>query len=343
MAGRLPNDTTFRSYSSAQVLEYARRRGGYPQKIIEEIVALHASTESAFESLLDIGCGPGTATRQLAAHFDHATGIDPSPAMVQSAIELGGDARKAPIRFIQDETEVCKNIPDQSIDLITAATSAHWFDFEQFWPTAARILKPNETVAIFNMWRIYCHPSMPHANEIQRILFELEQGPDALGPYQKPGNWSVMNEYKDLRMPWSIFPPCSSFSETSYRRQVWNEKGLPSKDGSYVYGERTTTLEEAEQAIATISAVTRWRDAHAELANTPEDCVRAASAQIRRILGPEEADRFTMVGATVLITVKKAQMAAVQLVAVVLPLEGPVVRVVRRQSGQGTAGCCRSD
>src|ERR1700761_6580742 len=150
-----PSDTTFRNYSPAQVQEYAKGRGGYPQALIKEVVKLHASTGGAFETLVDLGCGPGSATRDLATHFEHAIGIDPSPEMVRSASELGGNAKASPIRFIQDEAELCESIPDNSVDLISAATSGHWFDMDKFWPTAARVLKPGGTVAFFTIWRIF--------------------------------------------------------------------------------------------------------------------------------------------------------------------------------------------
>jgi hypothetical protein len=48
-------DTTFRGYSSAQVEEYASRRGGYPQRLIDEIVHLHTSTGGTLGTLLDLG------------------------------------------------------------------------------------------------------------------------------------------------------------------------------------------------------------------------------------------------------------------------------------------------
>jgi SAM-dependent methyltransferase len=300
----VPSDTTFRGYSSGQVEEYARRRGGYPPQLINEIVKLHASTGGAFGSILDLGCGPGSATRDLAVHFDYAFGLDPSNEMVRTASALGGQAQLAPIYFLQGDAEVCNGIPDHSIDLITAATSGHWFDMERFWPTAARILKPGGTVAFFTIWRIYVHPTLtPHADEVQKILIELEQG--TLGPYQKAGNWSLMGLYNDLRMPWSISTPCNDFPESSYSRQVWNPNGMPEPDGSYVCGEKVMTLDEAEQAIATISAVTRWREAHPKLAHTDKDCVVAAFKQIKSILDAGPDDKITMVGPTVLVTLKR--------------------------------------
>jgi hypothetical protein len=48
-------DTTFRGYSSAQVEEYASRRGGYPERLIDEVVQLHTSTSGTLGTLLDLG------------------------------------------------------------------------------------------------------------------------------------------------------------------------------------------------------------------------------------------------------------------------------------------------
>lgn len=286
------SDTTFRSYSTAQVKEYAQRRGGYPQRLIDEIIKIHAETRGSFESLLDIGCGPGSATRDLALHFDSATGIDPSAEMIKTASEIGGRAKESSIHFMQGEAELCKDVPDQSVDLITAATSGHWFDMDRFWPTAARVLKFGGTVAFFTIWRIYVHPdTTPRAEEIQRILVELEQ--KTLGPYQKPGNWSLMGLYHDLKMPWHIHSPCLSFEELSYQRQVWNQHGVQGNDGTYVSGEKVMSFDEVEKAIATISAVTRWREAHPDLARTESDCVKAAFSTIRRMLQPMGVDRLT--------------------------------------------------
>ena len=312
------NDTTFRSYTSAQVPEYARRRGGYPQKLIDKIISIHTKIGGALNCVLDLGCGPGNATRDLAAHFQHAIGLDPSAEMVKTANEIENNpGNERPIAFMNGEAETCPDIADDSVDLITAGTAAHWFDMERLWPTAARILKHNGTVAFFTIWRIYLYPSStPDAAtiaEIQRILIELETGTgtETLGPYQKSGNWSLMGLYKDLEMPWSSSGLRSSssvscFSRSSYQRHLWNGEGRPDGDGSFMCGERLMSLEELEKAIGTISAASRWREAHPEMAHTEKDCIKVAFAKIRGLLkSAGESEQLTMVGPTVLITIKK--------------------------------------
>ena len=46
-----------------------------------------------FHTLLDLGCGPGNATRRLAQRFDKAYGVDASDAMIAKARKLGGTTK----------------------------------------------------------------------------------------------------------------------------------------------------------------------------------------------------------------------------------------------------------
>jgi trans-aconitate 3-methyltransferase len=302
MSARMKKDPTFTSYSSKQAVEYAKHRSGYAPQLIQYILAHHTQTNGKCGTVLDVGCGPGNSTRDLAAFFNRATGIDPSREMTSVARKIGGMTKEGnPIDYLQGEAEACEGVPDSSVDLLTAAMSAHWFDMEQFWPTAARVLKPGGTVALFNVYRMYCPQSQPCGEAIQRILLKLDF--ETLGPYLMPGNKEVMSGYKGLEMPWSLRSPCNEFDRGSYVRRVWNENGVPETDGSFMCGEKAQSLEDAESSVATSSSVTRWREAHPKAAHTDQDCVVSAFASIRRILGPG-ARMLTTAGPTVLLLLK---------------------------------------
>ena len=135
------------------------------------------------------------------------------------------------------------------------------------------------------------------------MLAELEQG--TLGPWQREGNWGLMGLYRDLGMPWELRGGCAGFGEEGFRRRVWNEGGRAGEDGTFFSGEKVGRVEEVERAVATISAVTRWREAHPGIAGTEEDCVRVAFRRIREILEPDGVEELAMVGPTVLITLKR--------------------------------------
>lgn len=145
-----PREATFKNYTAAQGQTYARHRPGYHAALYEQILAHHAATGGRRDALLDVGCGPGTVLQVLAPRFAAATGIDPSPGMVASARAEGAawaTAAGAPVRFEVAAAEDLAGLPDASVDLLTAASAAHWFDLARFWPRAARVLRPGGTVA----------------------------------------------------------------------------------------------------------------------------------------------------------------------------------------------------
>lgn len=124
MSLTMHKDKTFRSYDSAQAAAYASSRDSYNPQLYETIISHHVRTDGVFGTVLDIGCGPGNATRSIAPKFDRAIGIDPSTEMIQAARSLGGSAKGGAIRYENMPAEDCASIPGvdtESVDLITAA------------------------------------------------------------------------------------------------------------------------------------------------------------------------------------------------------------------------------
>ena len=150
-------EKTFSSYSQAQSKHYAQVRRNYSPAVYETILEQHRSGGGQFDTLLDVGCGPGLATFSLAPHFKQTIGLDPSDGMLSTARSMISSADKADegqIRFaVSTAEELGSNltppIADNSVDLITAANAAHWFDMSGFWPAAARVLKPGGSVALW--------------------------------------------------------------------------------------------------------------------------------------------------------------------------------------------------
>ena len=122
----MASDPTFRSYQPAQAKQYAAGRPGYPPVLYEKIYAEHASTGGGFGSVLDVGCGPGLATRDLALRFDHALGVDPGEEMIKTAKERGGETKEGgKIQYEVCEAERIATLPGMlgKVDLITVATA----------------------------------------------------------------------------------------------------------------------------------------------------------------------------------------------------------------------------
>jgi trans-aconitate 3-methyltransferase len=119
-------EPTFTSYNAAQAKLYNKYRSGYPARLIQYIVDHHEKTGGKLGTVLDVGCGSGNSTRDVAPYYDNAFGIDPSEAMTSAGREAGGKTKAGnPITYVTNDAEECEGIPDGSIDLLTAAMSAY--------------------------------------------------------------------------------------------------------------------------------------------------------------------------------------------------------------------------
>jgi len=280
-----PTEKTFSSYTQDQGANYAQNRPGYHPELYKTIIDHHTSTGGQLDTLLDIGCGPGTAARALAPHFAHAIGLDPSEGMIQNARSLAGaSSTSEPIRFeISTAEELGGNlsppIQDSSVDLITAATAAHWFDMARFWPRAAHVLKPGGTAALWTTGSATMHHSTPNAAAIQAALDDVEER--ELKPFIEPGNLLAQNLYLDLPLPWTLAPPVADFDEAAFFRKEW---GPDNGEEFFVGGGLTADLDTMERILGTMSPVQRWREAHPDAVGSERDVARIMRRKIERLL-----------------------------------------------------------
>lgn len=280
-ASTFPKETTFSSYNKEQGKAYAEVRRDYNPKVYQTILDHHSSTGGQFDTLLDVGCGPGPAARNLAPHFAHAIGIDPSDGMISTARSLGHVTSTEPVRFEVSTAEelgqhLSPPIQESSIDLITAATAAHWFDMSRFWPSAARVLKPGGSVTIWASSEIRAHPEIPNAVAIQAAIDRHNE--EKLMPYFEPGNLLVRGRYADLPLPWNLAQPVAEFDRSTFLRKDWDV------DEQFYVGEPEVNLDMLEKILATGSPVTRWRQAHPEAVGTERDVVKMLRKEIERLL-----------------------------------------------------------
>lgn len=129
-----PRDAIFRNFTAQQASNYAEGRIGYSEKLIDFAMKEHSSTGGSNGTVLDVGCGPGPATRLLAPHFDVIYGADPGESMIQTAKELGGTTKNGnPIVYEvvgAEDIDKIDGLEHSSVDLITAATAVSICDLE---------------------------------------------------------------------------------------------------------------------------------------------------------------------------------------------------------------------
>ncbi len=98
--------------------------------------------------VLELACGTGWSTRELARHADSLTAVDASWAMIQRArTEVGTDA----VRFVQ--ADLFEWSPDRAYD---AVFFANWLShvppsrFDDFWALVSRCVKPQGRVGFID-------------------------------------------------------------------------------------------------------------------------------------------------------------------------------------------------
>lgn len=161
---------------------YAQFRPQYPPELAQFLADISPSTALA----VDVGCGTGQLTVQLAAHFDSVIGIDPSADQLENAVSAEG------VKYVCGPAEQL-DVPDDSADLIAAAQAAHWFDLPAFYSEVRRIAADGAIIALISYGVIDLGPEMQARF---RRFYD-----DEVGPFWPPQRRLVDTGYADLDFP----------------------------------------------------------------------------------------------------------------------------------------------
>ncbi|CAG2003595.1 unnamed protein product [Fusarium graminearum] len=280
-----PRDVVFRNYSSQQASNYAEGRLGYSEALIEFVLKQHNSSGGRNGVLLDVGCGPGPATRMLAPHFDVAYGADPGLSMIEKAQQMGGISKAgAQIEYKvsgAEELDKIDGLEHSSIDLITAATAAHWFDMPKFWNAAAKLLKPGGTVAL---WTAFRQSDLSGGDKVQTLLEDFRE--NVLRPYSSAGSQITNDGYVDLLMPWDDPTTASLYDRGSSSRHELTAKDgyfpkpylMDNNPGDDSLDEK---LQRFEKLVNSFGTVNRWQKANTEIIGTEDDIVKILMRKLR--------------------------------------------------------------
>lgn len=141
---------------------YHQYRPSYSDKLVQFFI--NSYHKGGNDHLVDIGCGTGLSTYSFEPFFKNLTGIDPSTAMLQSAIEhCQNDKIIFKEGFGENITELVSN---DSVDMVIAGESLHWCDMLKAFEQIYQILKPNGTLAFW----FYSQPEFI-SNEIDIEIF----------------------------------------------------------------------------------------------------------------------------------------------------------------------------
>jgi SAM-dependent methyltransferase len=167
---------------------YSRFRPDYP----DELAALLSNLAPGRGLALDVGCGTGQFTCQLAAHFEKVVGTDPSAAQVDNA---------KPHDHVRYEIGPAERIdlPDGSADLITAAQAAHWFDLPKFYAEVRRLAAPQGVLALISYGVARLDPEL---NARFQAFYH-----DGIGRFWPPERRLVDEGYAGIDFPFRELPP----------------------------------------------------------------------------------------------------------------------------------------
>jgi ubiquinone/menaquinone biosynthesis C-methylase UbiE len=115
-------------------------QGGRTRQVID------LARVSPGERVVDVGCGPGVAVRELARRGATVTGVDPSPVMLRLARRTIRSHQGA---SLLEGTAESLPLDDDSVDVAIAVASAHhWDDHEAALRELHRVLVPGGRLVI---------------------------------------------------------------------------------------------------------------------------------------------------------------------------------------------------
>lgn len=186
---------------------YAAVRPGYPDKLIEDAIRVSGITPNG--RILEVGCGPGTATVALAKRGHTVVGVELGENL--SALATEACHPYPNVRIVRGAFENWP-LPAEPFDLVFSASAFHWIDPDVAYAKAAAALGGSGAIAL--CWNR--HP--PEETALRRALDEVYRTivPELAG---KDGAEPLA---KTLQRPVDEIATSGLFSEVTMRSYNWS-------------------------------------------------------------------------------------------------------------------------
>jgi SAM-dependent methyltransferase len=148
---------------SDRVENYVRYRPGYPRDAIE--ILKGTCGLSARHLIADVASGTGIWTRMLLENGNRVFGIEPNTEMREAGERLLADFSQ--FTSIAGEAEAT-TLENESVDFVTAAQAAHWFQRDRARAEFVRILKPGGWLVL--LWNERVTDSTPFLRHYEQLL-----------------------------------------------------------------------------------------------------------------------------------------------------------------------------
>lgn len=197
---------------------YGEVRPGYPAALYDDLWALAGLGADA--AVLEVGCGAGQATRDLAARAGRVTAVDPGPNLIAQAKARAAAANVdyAVARFEDYEPE------PQAFDLVASAQAWHWVEPVAGFARVDAALKAGGSMAMFG--HVPGVPGEPIAGAFKAIYDRF-----------LPGAWGTPPSQAAYQ-PDGMFPPqyeaSGLFGPVTHRAYAWTWRLDPGTFGRYL-------------------------------------------------------------------------------------------------------------
>jgi len=148
---------------SSRVENYVRYRPRYPSAVLELLKKDCGLTSKAV--LADVASGTGIFTRLLLENGNRVFGVEPNAGMRKAAEEWLAEFSQ--FSSVSGSAEAT-TLPDHSVDFVTAAQAAHWFDREKARREFVRILKPGGWAVL--LWNERLTDTTPFLRDYEKLL-----------------------------------------------------------------------------------------------------------------------------------------------------------------------------
>jgi len=141
----------------------------------------------------DCATGNGQAAVILSEYFEQVIASDASKEQIENAQHRDNIQYEV---FPAEGT----SLADNSVDLITIAQALHWFNLDDFYKEAKRVLRRDgddgSVGGVIAAWAYGVHSVSPEIDNITHLLYE-----DILGSYWPKERKIVENKYKGIPFP----------------------------------------------------------------------------------------------------------------------------------------------
>jgi SAM-dependent methyltransferase len=197
---------------------YGEVRPGYPAALYDDLWSLAGLGRDAV--VLEVGCGAGQATGDLAARARRVTALDPGPNLIAQA---RARVTAANVDYVVARFEDVAPEP-QAFDLVASAQAWHWVDRAVGFAKAAAALKAGGSLAVFGHV-----PNTPDG--------PLESAFKAAYDRFLPGAWGTPPSQAGYRPtgPFSsMYAASGLFEPAAHRAYTWTWRLDPQTLGRYL-------------------------------------------------------------------------------------------------------------